>query len=362
MKKEIQDVLDNLRNFIVEHKYEDSPMLTAYVGFDTTEQDNRRDRPAWLIELKNESKRIEEEYGTSALKRLETQRKWDDTEAMIMSHLETNKPEGRSTIIFTDHEEFLTINLPVPMPTKLFYGAPQLKPLLFALDRFKKFAVVLFSEEEAKIFEVFLTVPTEEARVQTGPTGGISLRPGSRVARTQASKRRDLETERQVVQAAADEIHSYFMADPKIEHLVFGGNLKLAHAVKNVLHPSVYASLVTIEPIAFTSTNNEIAASVSRIAEEWEVEHDLALVEDLVTRRHACGTSVLEMQGVMQAIDNGQARKVVLSVPFESDKFDKLLHKAILNNCDIEFLHGQAAEKLNEFGGAAAVLYYSGMN
>ncbi len=360
MKKEIQDVLDALRTFIIEHQYEDTSMLTAYVGFDTTAQDNQRERPAWLIELKNESKLIEEQLDSEALKRLDTQNKWKNTEEMIMSHLETNKPEGRSTVIFTDHQDFLTLNLPIPLQTKLYYGAPQLKPLLFSLDHYKKFAVVLFSEEEAKIHEVFLTVPSEEARVQTGPLGGISLRPGGQTARTQASKRRDLETERQVVKVAAEEINKYLQSDFKIEHFVFGGNLKIAHAVKNALHPSINASLITIQPMSFDSTNNEIAKNVKDIAESRETEHDLALVDELVSRRHACGTAVLEPQGVRLALEQGQVSKVVFSVPFECENFDKLVIKCILNNCDIEFLHGKAAAKLNEFGGVAAVLYYSG--
>lgn len=112
MKKKLQEILGSLREFIVEHKYEETPMLTAYVDVDSTDQDNRRDRPAWLIELKNEAKRLEEEHGTEALARRDTQRKWADTEATIMSQLQDIKPQGRSVVIFTDHVDFLTIAPP----------------------------------------------------------------------------------------------------------------------------------------------------------------------------------------------------------------------------------------------------------
>jgi hypothetical protein len=360
MKKRIQEILDSLREFIVEHNYEETPMLTAYVAVDSTDQDNRRERPAWLIELKNEAKRLEEAHGPEAMTGRAAKRTWDETEAKIMSHLQESKPQGRSIVIFTDHEDFLTVDLPMSMPTRLFYGTPQLKPLLFALDSHKKYMVALFSEEETKVLEVFLTAPADEVRVQTGAAGGTSLRPGGRKSRTQASDRRDLDSERRVVNEAAVEVNDYFLADPEIEHLVFGGNMKLAHAVKNALHPSVYASLVTIEPLAFESSNNEIAAAVKQIADEQELAHDLALVNELISRRHACGTAVLETQGVTLALEQGQASKVIVSVPIDSDKFDQLLTKALLSNCEMEFLHGEAAKKLNEFGGVAAQLYYSG--
>jgi len=360
MKKKIQQIFDTLRNFITEHQYEETPVLTAYVAVDSTDQDNRRDRPAWLIELKNEAKRLEEQHGTESMKRRDTQKKWANTEEMILGHLQESKPQGRSIVIFTDHEDFLTVDLPIPMKTQMFYGVPQVKPFLFALDSYKKCLVVLFSEEEGKLLEVFLTAPTGEAIVQTASMGSISLRPGGKTSRTQASERRDLDTERRVVKEKAAEINAYFLADPEIQHVIFGGNLKLAHAVKSALHPAVSESLVSVEPIAYAASNNDIAEIVKRIADEKELEHDLALVNELISRRHACGTAVLETQGVLLALEQGQASKIVVAVPIDSDKFDQLLIKSILNNCEIEFLHGEAAKKLNEFGGIAAMLYFSG--
>jgi hypothetical protein len=361
VKQQIRRVFAALKAFIEDGKHENTPVLTAYVGVDSTDQNNRRDRPAWLIELKNEAKRIEEEHGGEALKRRDTQRTWEDTEAAIMAHLEGSKAQGRSIVVFTDHEDFLALDLPVPLATKLYYGTPQVKPLLFALDCNKKVLVVLFSETETRFLEVFLVAPGESARVQMGPSGGVSLRPGGRTSRTQASDRRDLDSERRVVEEAADEVDARFLADSEIEHLVFGGNLKLAHAVRNALHPTVYSSIVTIEPIAFGSTDNQVADAARKIADERELEHDLALVNELVSRRHACGTAVLETQGVLHALQQGQASKLVVALPIPTDKFDDLLIKCVLSGCEIEFLHGEAAEKLHQYGGVAALLHYSGV-
>ncbi|TVQ00269.1 MAG: hypothetical protein EA381_07740 [Planctomycetaceae bacterium] len=63
---------------------------------------------------------------------------------------------------------------------------------------------------------------------------------------------------------------------------------------------------------------------------------------------------------VLAAVEQGQASKVIVSVPFDSDKFDELMLKSVLANVGVGFVHGQAAEKLNEFGGVAATLYFSG--
>ncbi len=360
MKQKIQEILDSVREFIVSHEYQTTPILTVYANVDSTNSDNRRDRPEWFIELKNETKRLEEKHGGEALELHQKRHQWADAEATILAHLEQTKPQGRSIVLFTDLEDYLTVDVPVQLPNKLYYGLPQLRHLLFALDSYKKYLVVLFSEEEGKMLEVFLTSPTEDAVVQLGKDGGVSLRPGGRTARTQASERRDLDSERRVSKEAADQINAYFMADAEIERVVFGGNLKLAHAVKHQLHPSVADSLVSIEPIDINSSNKEVAEAVKRIAEDQEQEHDVALMNDLVARRHACGTAVLESQGVKLALESGQAQKLVVAMPIDSDEFDPLLIDAMLNNVDIEFLHAAAAEELKTFGGLAAKLYYSG--
>jgi len=256
VKAQIQRVFDSLRDFITDHHYADTPILTARVGVDSTDSDNRLDRPAWLITLKNEAKRIEADQCLEEMTRRDTKRQRADIEEAILSHLQ--------------------------------------------------------------------------------------------------------DTKRQVAADAAQEIYAHFTADNEFKHISFGGNLKMAHAVKHALHPAIYDHLFSIERIAYESPPNEIAEIVKRVADDTEAERDFVTVDELIARRHVCGTAVLEWQGVMTAVEQGQANRVIVSVPFDSDKFDELMLKSVLANCEIGFVHGEAAKKLNEFGGVAATLYYLG--
>jgi len=54
---------------------------------------------------------------------------------------------------------------------------------------------------------------------------------------------------------------------------------------------------------------------------------------------------VLEWQGVVAALEQGQTNKVIASVPIDSDKFDESLVKSILANCEIVFVHGEAGKR-----------------
>ncbi len=50
-----------------------------------------------------------------------------------------------------------------------------------------------------------------------------------------------------------------------------------------------------------------------------------------------------------------------LVIPYSIDvtDFDSLIVDVIISGAEVEFVYGEAADKLNEFGGIGAKLYYS---
>ncbi len=357
MKSRINEVLESYREFLTTHDYKDTPILTAYVDIDPTNPDNRRDRPAWLIELKNEAKRLAADLDEAKLKRRATQTKWADTSEMVMEYLKDRKPTGRSVVLFTDHSDFLAVDLPVPVPTKLYYGVPEVKHLLFSLDQHKKYLVVLLSGSEVRALEVFLTRTTDELRVETEHELGRRL---GRTANAHKHESRASEFERRFTREVAKEINQHFLGDPDFERLVLGGNVKHAHAVKNALHPAVREMLVAVEPIDFKLPKTEVARHVKAIADHHELEHDLAVVDDLVARFNRSGTAVVDRQGVETALARGNVRRLVLPYLSDDQDLDALIVDATLGGSEIEFVCGEAATKLNELGGIGATLYYAG--
>ena len=167
MKNKVHEILESFKEFIATHSYVETPILTVYVDIDPSNPENQKDNPVWLIELKNEAKRIAAELPPEELKRRDRQETWSDVQETVAKHLLERKPSGRSVVMFSDLEDFLTVDLPVQLPTRLYYGLPQLKHLLFALDEYKKYLVILFSGAEVRLVEVFLTRSTDELRIET---------------------------------------------------------------------------------------------------------------------------------------------------------------------------------------------------
>lgn len=154
-------------------------------------------------------------------------------------------------------------------------------------------------------------------------------------------------------------LDQYFRADPDAERLILGGNLKVAHAVKNALHPFVRNKLVAIEGIDFKASENGVAEQVRTIADQFELEHDLTVVDDLVARYNRDGSAVVERQGVETALSRGLAKTVVIPCQIASSEFDSLILQATMTGAEIEFVYEEAAEKLDRFGGVGATLYHA---
>ncbi|ELR97065.1 hypothetical protein [Gloeocapsa sp. PCC 73106] len=356
MTVDITEVLESFREFVSTHDYQNNPILTAYVEVDSTNPDNQRVQPAWEIELKNELRRIEAEFDSEAMKRYRIQRTWSQTEQMIMDRLQQQKPTGRSVVLFTDFEDLIALDLPMAMKTRIYYGLPQIKHLLFAIDQYKKYLAILLSGADVRFVEVYLTRSTNEVKVETNHE--LARRFG-RKSKTLASDRRDLEFEQRFTREVAGEINQYFLEDVEIERLIFGGNLKQAASVNNALHPAVRDMVVAIERMDFKLADHEIADIVRPIAYAHEQDHDVAVVDNLLYQFNKNGTAVVEKQGVEIALSQGRVKTLVLPYPVDTEEFDSLIVEVTLSGADVEFVYGEGAEKLKQFGGIGAALYYS---
>lgn len=356
MKTGITEILESFRDFVSTHDYLNNPILSVYVDIDSTNPDNRREQPAWQINLKNEFKRIESQLDADEMKRWDNQKIWSDTETMIMNYIQSEKPTGKSIALFTDFKDIIGVDLAVPMKTAIYYGLPQVKHLLFALDQYKEYSAILFSGSEARMVEVFLTRSTNEVKIETDHE--LSRRFG-RKSETLANDRRDREFEMRFVKEIAQEINQYFLEHLETARLVFGGNLKQAAKINNALNPAVKDLVVSIEPMDFKLADNEIAEIIKPIAYDYEQDHDISVVENLVYKFNKNGTAVLEKQGVEKALRGGRVKTLVIPYPMDSKEFDSMIVEVVLSGADVEFVYGEGAEKLNQYGGIAAELYYS---
>lgn len=353
MKMNINEIMETFRNFVEAHDYKETPILTAYVNIDPSDPLNNRAQPAWQIALKEEEKKIMETLDPELLKRRATQKEWKNVEEMASKFLNDRSISGRSVVLFSDLNEMVAIDMPIPCETKMYYGFPQIKQLMFALDQYKRYLVIIPSAFEVRFLELFLTKTSKDISMQTDIE---HFQRYGRKSETLAKERRDAEYERRFANEVAQGINEYMMNNPEIDRVIFGGNQKQAHAIKKMLNPKVQEFIVAMEPLDTKLSDAELSKLVQPIAESYEAQFDMEVVENLASNYRRGVTGVNE---VKNALERGDVKELILPYPIDSAIFDELIIDATMNGSKIEFVHGEAAEKLNDLGGIGAILYYT---
>ncbi len=356
MPAEIQQALDGFRTYIATHDPAERPILTAYVNINPADPENQRGRPAWLIDLKNAYRDLVETMDPEPLKRRRTQAMWAATEERIIAALTEQKRTGRGVVIFTDHTDDLILDVPVEVPTRLYYGLPQIKHLLFLFDQYRKYLVALTSDSEIRFVEVLLSRSGEATTYDVDPDRLQAL---GRKTNTLAKDRRDLTYERRNVQAFADALTTAYGACDDCERIVLAGNDKTAHAIRAALQPQIAQAVVGIAPVPFESPTSGIGEAVRAIADDVEAQHDADVVGRMVSTHRSGGPAAFGFADVTEALGSGRVRELVVPYPVDAEQFDALAIDAARFSTPVEFVTGIASSKLSDAGGIGATLYYA---
>jgi peptide subunit release factor 1 (eRF1) len=180
--------------------------------------------------------------------------------------------------------------------------------------------------------------------------------PGSRSHAARAQRKDELD--RRFVRAVADEIASISHAYPNIERFILAGNQRLAHALRTAMHPTIAEQVIAVTPMPYETPDDEVLAAMAPLAEAYEREYELAQIEDVISRAQAGRRGALGLPAVQEALDQHAVRRLFLPFPENQELVEELLVKAVASSSDIEFVHGDAAERLQAAGGVGAHLYY----
>jgi len=133
----------------------------------------------------------------------------------------------------------------------------------------------------------------------------------------------------------------------------------MAHSVRTLLHPRVADQVIAILPIPFETAEREIASATSEVATGYERESDLAAVNEVINRAKSGGRGALGSDAVNRALDLQAVSLLVLPYPMDPARANELIIKAVRSSGKIDFVYGEAADRLDAEGGIGALLYYA---
>ena len=337
-------------------------VLSLYLVVDPADEKNQG-QAKWPIFLKNALAEIEKDLDPEQTKQWKNVRlsdtsertKWARIRLRLENFLDGYRPQGKTLALFIGPERQVVYELPVALSNFAHYGKPQIAKFLRALDEYQEYLVVLFAQDRARAINMFLGESAEDVTIHVDQ---IWHRKVHKTAHDATLSSRLDEIDRRFARHAADELEKHFLSSNDVERIIFGGNLQLAHAVRNYMHPNVADEVIAMLPIPIDTTPHDIAVQLRPVAVAAERDVEKQLVDVLIGRARAGGRAVLGQGAVNEALERHAVSELVLTYPADMVAADELLVKALYSSADTEFVEGEAAARLESEGGIGAFLYY----
>lgn len=360
----------------------DERTLTLFVDVDNATRENQASVPAWQIWIRNEL----DSFGG----RLNAEQKsvWPNIRQRVESFVQSYTPASKTLVIFANEADLTTFELPIKLDeNELAFGRPQVGHLLWMIDEYEPYLLVLVDQEKARFFVTYLgsvgfqgglDVDIEEYDFRErdslnssrgGTGGGLAAGSGAGVGGGTEGGTHGMGDEK--FEAMLDEHRNRFYREVvervevlqkqhSTERIVLGGSEQAAHAVKNLMDERLKKYLVGVVGIPMYETSQQISERVQPMALEYERKQEFDIVSQVIDFAKAGGRGALGQAAVNEALEMQRVELLVLIWPSPNEARDnELAFRALQLNSNVELVHGEAANLLHSEGEVAARLYYA---
>lgn len=354
--------LDDVKQLLAQGS---SQTLSLYLDVDASKQENQAAQPAWRIFVKNALQEAESTArGTEG---------WGQIRSRAEQFVESYAPEAKACAAFFTTDSQDIFELPVPVEARWSFGKPDIVPLLWAIDEYEQYLIVMVDKEKAELLTAYLGGATVESRLESdideydfqektlmpatsAVAGGHMLTQGSnREAYERMINEHIARFHRDVVQQVED----FARKHPGIR-VVIGGEEQSAHAVHKLLPQHFSGSLVGVLPLPLKLSDGEILQHLQAPAEEFERRQEMELLNQVIDFARSGGRGALGHKAVDEALTMQRVELLLLPYPLDDPaEAAELTARAFESGGRVELLHGEAGVRLSDEGGVAARLYYA---
>lgn len=336
--------------------------LTLYLSVDPAARENHTSPPAWRIWLKEALRSIEDSRAGNG--------HWPKLRERVESYLSGYKPSSKSLAVFVGPDFEQIFELPVPLENQAAYGAPPVAPLLWVIDEYERYLIVMVDRAQARFYttylgelgfegEMELELDTADWREKSGAQPSSGTPSLGRGGSTDQYADRLAEGVRGFHRQVAEQI-DLVIARGELRRAVLAGDQEAAHAVREMLSDVAAVAVVDVLSIPMRHAPHEIMQRVQPRALEYERQQELALVKDVIDLAKSGDRGALGPEAVRRALEQGQVELLVAPWPSQDEELLREVTERVLSaNGTIELVHGPAAERLRAEGGLGARLYYA---
>lgn len=338
----------------------DEVVVTLYLHTDPGHQPNQNTPPAWRIYAKDALRNIENGLSDDA------KETWPAVRQKVEAFLEDYDPSSRTLVAIIGATTEHVHELPLALDNRIAFGEPLLTPLVWAIDEYERYLVVLVDQEQAKFVSAYLGYADTSDQLSIdfdeydfGERNYINAggaQQGSSKDQFDDMHAAHIKRFHKDVAEQAEALLSEIGA----ERLVLGGNSKAAHALHDLLHDRLQKRVVGILPIPLDAADHRISEEIQEAALNYERSVELDLVNDLIDAAKSGGRATLGLDAVRERLQQQQVELLVLPWPMDdADAASELTLQALRNGAQVELIHGSAAAALRNEAEVAARLYYA---
>lgn len=336
--------------------------LTLYLAVDPAARENQSAPPAWRIWLRDALKVIEDS--------LDGNRIWRDIRMRVERYFAEYRPDSKSLALFTGPGFQKVYELPVPVENQAAYGMPPVAPLLWVMEEYQNYLIVMVDQQQARFYRAYLgqigfqhdmqlELDTADWRKKTGSQPSAGMPSLGRGSSEDDFADRIEEDVRGFHRQVAEQIKE-FVDGQGLRRVVLGGSEQSARMVHELLPEHAAKAVIDVLPIPMHFTLHEIMERVQPRALEHERQAELALVQQVIDLAKAGGRGALGRQAVVQALEQQRVELLLAPWPLpDPETFQEVTARVFDSGGTIELVHGQAAERLIAEGGLGARLYYA---
>jgi hypothetical protein len=359
-----QEVREVVRNM-------EQPVMSFYLQVGNDFRENQADQPAWSIYVKNVLRSTDEEAHT------DPNEAWKAVRERALAYFEGYQPSSRGLVAFFSANNEQIYELPIaPQENASSFGEPLIIPLLWLMDEFERYLVVLIDQERARVFttylgDIHLEQKVESDRFQFEFRQQDMFHPPSAPHRTggqpTSGSGKDLfddtmqEWINRLYRDVAEKLREFIKKEGR-HRIIIGGAEKSAEALRDLLHEEVAQDVVAILPITMHDTQQQIIEKMLPAAVEYERKGEMELVNQVIDFAKAGGRGALGEKDVQDALEQQRVELLVMPWPgggLDDETMQAYTFKAMESGSKFELVHGEAAERLMQEGKVGARLYYA---
>jgi hypothetical protein len=263
-----------------------APVLTVYLNTTPTDHRNLRNPPRYLIWLKTQAKALEEGMPKAEL------RTFRELLQRVEEFLTQNPPQTRSLAIFVGPDYWQAFVLRVDAHDEIFWGLPELSPLLWLMEEHHLAGVVLADRNGVRLYRYWMRELAQEhkeaPKINVWEWRRKDLKPPSNpgVEMLRGSHRDAFEhrMEAQYARFYAAEVEHIrkWVERWDLEPVFLAGPPKLAEIVWNDLPKALKARTVLVREDLAHLPAGEFEARVESELHRWQRQYERSLIDRLL--------------------------------------------------------------------------------